>query len=396
MTDSAARGFRLSVSTGFTLAMAVMTSGCTSNLDTRGVEPAADPQALTVQASDDACTVSAASAPSSTIRFTITNVGSQINEFYVLAGDGLRIVAEIENIGPGLNRSLVASVPPGRYFTACKPGMTGEGIRNQFEVSDSGGDVGRQGGSQALADEAVRRYQAYVKDQTEQLVVKTDQFLAAYLTNDDTTARNLYPAARLHWERIEPIAESSGDLDPKTDAREADLEPGEYWTGWHRLEKDLWPARAKSYTQLGAAGRKTYAEDLRGNIVALSQRVRTVIFSPDQIANGSQALLDEVAKGKVTGEEEYWSRTDLWDFQGNLDGARVGFEGLRPLAERGETQLADQIAARFAGLQPLLDSHRSGDGFVSNDELSSDDVHALSDAGNSLAEPLSRLASAVV
>ena len=38
------------------------------------------------------------------------------------------------------------------------------------------------------------------------------------------------------------MAESFGDLDPKMDAREADLEPGQTWTGWHRIEKDLWPA----------------------------------------------------------------------------------------------------------------------------------------------------------
>ena len=46
---------------------------------------------------------------------------------------------------------------------------------------------------------------------------------------------------RVHWERIEPVAESFGDLDPKMDAREADLEEGQKWTGWHRIEKDLWP-----------------------------------------------------------------------------------------------------------------------------------------------------------
>ena len=52
----------------------------------------------------------------------------------------------------------------------------------------------------------------------------------------------------MHWERIETVAESFGDLDPKMDAREADLEPGQKWTGWHRIEKDLWPQRAEDYT----------------------------------------------------------------------------------------------------------------------------------------------------
>ena len=109
-----------------------------------------------------------------------------------------------------------------------------------------------------------------------------------------------------------------------------------------------------------------------------------------------RGLLDEVATGKVTGEEEYWSRTDLWDFQANVDGARVGFEGLRPLLQKKDAELDTQIDDRFSALQKLLDQHRSGDGFVSYDELSASEVKDLSNAVNALAEPLSRLTAAVV
>ena len=117
------------------------------------------------------------------------------------------------------------------------------------------------------------------------------------------------------------------------DLREADLEPGQEWTGWHRIEKDLWPERAENYKPLTEAERPKFADDLVANTDELYDRTRTLTFTADQIANGSRGLLDEVATGKVTGEEEYWSRTDLWDFQANVDGARVGFEGLRPLLQ---------------------------------------------------------------
>ena len=119
-------------------------------------------------------------------------------------------------------------------------------------------------------------------------------------------------------------------------------------------------------------------------------------YTADQIANGSRGLLEEVATGKVTGEEEYWSRTDLWDFQANVDGARVAFEGLRPLVEQRDDELATTIATEFADLQKLLDAQREGDGFVSYDELSAAEVKALSDAVNALSEPLSRLTAVVV
>src|SRR6476659_5687431 len=100
---------------------------------------------------------------------------------------------------------------------------------------------------QNLLDTGTRQYSAFVLDQTDQLLDGTRAFAAAYAAGDTTKARGLYADTRMHWERIEPVAESFGDLDPKLDAREADLEPGQEWTGWHRIEKDLWPEEDPSY-----------------------------------------------------------------------------------------------------------------------------------------------------
>ncbi|MEN0071059.1 MAG: iron uptake system protein EfeO, partial [Propionicimonas sp.] len=289
-------------------------AGCTDNAE---VAAPGDARSLAVTASDDACQVSAGTAPSGTLTFSVTNAGSQINEFYLLASDGLRIVAEVENIGPGLTRDLVLSAPAGEYVTACKPGMVGEGIRGGFTVTDSGEAVGPTGDDAELVAAADALYAAYVKDQTEQLLAKTEQFVDLYTAGADDEARALYAPARVHWERIETVAESFGDLDPRMDLREADLEEGQEWTGWHRIEKDLWPARAEGYTPLTTAERAGYAQDLLANTQTLYDRTRDMTFTADAIANGAKGLLDEVATGKVTGEEEYWSRTDLWDFQAN-------------------------------------------------------------------------------
>ena len=101
-----------------------------------------------------------------------------------------------------------------------------------------------------------------------------------------------------------------------------------------------------------------------------TSRIQELTFTIDQIANGSRGLLEEVATGKVTGEEEYWSRTDLWDFQANVDGARVGFEGVEPILETKDPELAEELTARFAALQVLLDAQRQGEGFTLYDDLS--------------------------
>jgi len=370
-------------------------AACTENAKDGG-DKAADARTVSVTSTDDECKVSAAEVPSGTVTFDVTNDGSQVTEFYLLGEDGLRIVAEVENVGPQLSRQLVVDAPAGSYFTACKPGMKGDGIRGDFMVTKSGEEPTVSADDQALVDTALTNYAAYVQDQSDQLVTKTEEFVKLYKAGDDDAARTLYPEARTHWERIETVAESFGDLDPLTDAREADLEPGEKWTGWHRIEKDLWPELAENYKQLTPKQRAFYADDLMKNITTLDQRVQGLDYTVDQIANGSRGLLEEVAAGKVTGEEEFWSHTDLWDFQANVDGARVGFEGVKPIVEQSDPELAKTLTTRFADLQTLLDAQKTDTGFTFYDDLTPDEVQDLANAVNALSEPLSQLTAAVL
>ena len=373
------------------IALAPMLVACTDNSTSGGD----DPRLVSVSSTNDACEVSSTKVPAGVVTFDVTNAGSKVTEFYLLGSDGLRIVGEVENIGPNLSRELVVNVPEGSYTTACKPGMKGDGIRADFTVTASKDNAAVTADDQELIDAAVKNYAAYVNDQSDQLLVKTEKFVDLYKQGKDDEARALYPVARTHWERIETVAESFGDLDPMMDAREADLEEGQDWTGWHRIEKDLWPP-AKGYTALTAKQRATFADDLLKNTRTLDGRVQKLTYSIDDIANGSRGLLEEVAKGKVTGEEEIWSHTDLWDFQANVDGARVGFEGVQPLLETKDPELAKALTARFDALQKLLDEHRDGDGFVTYDKLSVKQVQALSNAVNALSEPLSKLTAAVL
>jgi len=351
---------------------------------------------ITVTASDEACKLSTTKVGSGAVTFKVKNTGSKVTEFYLYAEDGERIVGEVENIGPGLTRELVVSAEPGNYVTACKPGMEGEGIRGKLTVTDSGRTSSVEEVTEANLEQATDGYADYVKDEAAELLEETTAFVAAYKAGDDAKARALYPTARAHWERIEPVAESFGDLDPKMDLREADLEAGQKWTGWHLLEKDLWPPAKTDYRPLTKAERSKYADDLLANTKTLHTRVQTTTYDVTQIGNGSKELLDEVATGKITGEEEIWSHTDLYDFQANLDGAKEGFELLEPILEVKDDELAEQIDERFDALQELLDKYRQGDGFVSYDKVTESQRKALSDAVNALSEPLAKMTGALV
>jgi iron uptake system component EfeO len=369
-------------------------AACTDNSSSAG-SGSGDARTISVTSTDDSCELSTDKAPAGNLVYKVKNQGDKVTEFYLYGEDGLRIVGEVENVGPGLSRDLVINVPAGKYVPACKPGMVGKGIRSAFTVSKSDEQSGVSGATKQQIATANAQYKSYVRDQTAQLLVGTERFVAAYKAGQDDRARSLYAATRVHWERIETVAESFGDLDPRMDLRERDLEPGQKWTGWHRIEKDLWPP-ASGYTPLTQAERTSYADLLLTDTRTLDRRVQKLEFTVDQIGNGAKGLLDEVATSKVTGEEEAWSHTDLYDFQANVDGARVGFEGLRPVLSQKDPALEKQIDRRFTELQELLDRHRVGkEDFVSYTQLSKAEVRQLSDSVNALSEPLSKLTAAV-
>lgn len=205
-------------------------------------------------------------------------------------------------------------------------------------------------------------------------------------------AQRTYALSRVGWERTEPVAESFGDIDPKVDVRADGLEDGQKWTGWHRLEKSLWEEKKISEDD------KKLAAQLITDLEDWQKRVGTAEITPTSMANGAKELLDEVATGKVTGEEERYSHTDLLDFQANVEGAQHAYELLKPVAAKNDPALAKELDKQFAAIRAQLDKHRdseSADGFASYDTVGKDARKELSDGVNALAEPLSKLAAAV-
>jgi len=240
---------------------------------------------------------------------------------------------------------------------------------------------------------ATAEYTKWVQTELAGLVTQTEEFVTALKAGDDDKARAIYPNARARWERVETIAAEFGDLDPAIDAREAGLQEGDEWTGWHRLEKDLWPARAQNYTPLTDAQQAELADKLLADTKTIQQQGEDLKITATDIVEGSQGLLEEIAGGKVTGEEEYWSRTDLWDFQSNLDGAWKGFDLLKPVIEGRDAKLASRIDYQFGAVQGLLDATKRNDEFVTYDKLTKQQVKAMSNAVNALGESLAEVSA---
>jgi len=338
---------------------------------------------IAVTATDTECKVSRAETAAGTVAFTITNSGSKINEFYVYA-PGDRVMSEVENIGPGVTRDLKVELPAGSYQTACKPGMSGKGIRSAFKVT---GESASQSDNAKLK-QATESYQRYVESQSEGLIAKTTEFVGAVKAGDTDQAKTLYPAARTYWERIEPVAEIFGDLDPSIDGREDAVEPGQEFTGFHKIEKDLWDTRDIS-------GDGPVADKLLADVKLIVEKAKSEKLSPLQLANGAKELLDEVATGKITGEEDRYSHTDLWDFAANLEGSKNAVAALRPVLDERKPELVKTLDEKFAAAETTLGKHVKGDGWKFHNELSEADLKELSDAINALGEPVSQVAAVV-
>lgn len=342
---------------------------------------------ITVDASDTECTLSGTEAQTGPSTFVVTNNGSKVTEFYVY-GKGERVMGEVENISPGLQRKLIVQLTePGTYQTSCRPGMVGDGIRGDFTVSGEAVQVDTEGKFKEAADS----YKRYVNSQVDALVPAVEAFVAAVKARDVESAKAQFPTSRVYFERIEPVAESfPNDLDPRIDLREADLEEGQKWTGFHAIEKALWVTGLTPETdKLG--------DQLIADVKELNEGVKAPDYTIDstQIAGGAQGLLDEIAISKITGEEDIFSHTDLWDFNANLQGSQTAVASVRPILDERDAELGKRVDQRFEEVEALLEQYREGDGFISYDKVTEPQRQELSRAIDALSKEVSQVQGVV-
>ena len=256
------------------------------------------------------------------------------------------------------------------------------GCSQNSEEPNTSKEVNQEVTTSAL-DGVTAEYREYAINEIEAFVSATEEFTSAVMDGDVEKAKELYAPARMHYERAEPIAEVFGDLDPKIDAREGDV-PEDEWTGYHRIEYGLWEENTTK-------GYEEYAEQLLKDVQLLRAKVETVDVTPDLLITGAVDLLNEVSTSKVTGEEDRYSHTDLYDFVANVQGAEEIFNLLKPAVEEKDAELATNIETQFAAVNSLLDAQKDGDGYKLYTDLTKEQVKEFSQAVDALAEPLSQI-----
>jgi iron uptake system component EfeO len=335
---------------------------------------------MSFELTDAGCVPNKAKAPAGPIVFEVENSGtSKVTELEVL--DGETIVGEVENLSDGLSGTFSLTLEQGEYTLYCPGGSDERGT-----LTVSGGS--KAAASNPTAEAAIADYRSYLKQNTGELVAATEPFAAAVIAGDVERAKRLYPAARVPYERIEPVAESFGDLDPRIDARENDV-PADEFEGFHKIERALWVDGT-------TAGMTPVARGLLADVKELQRKVKTVDLEAVQIANGANELLGEVSASKITGEEERYSHVDLVDFEANVEGSEAAFDAVKPLVKERDPELVEQIEADFEAVYKALDSHRRGNGFVAYTELSEADTRELAQGIDALAEQLSQVPALIV
>ncbi|QJD82124.1 iron uptake system protein EfeO [Cohnella herbarum] len=242
------------------------------------------------------------------------------------------------------------------------------------------------GSTSELLTKAVANYKVYVEEQADNLVIQTKVFVEAVKAGDAEKAKLEYPKARVFFENIEPIAESFGDLDPRIDARLADVEDESTWTGFHRLEKALWSDNSLE-------GMEKYADQLVKDTEELQSKVKTIELEPKAMVAGAMELLNEAAISKITGEEEIYSHTDLVDFAANVDGSKSVYLAIIPALNEKNPDLGTQLDQQFLLLEETLRGHKTTGHYVSYDKLTAEQIRLISDQISQLSNLMSQTAS---
>lgn len=236
---------------------------------------------------------------------------------------------------------------------------------------------------------AAKEYRKYTNEQLDQFLKGTEEFVSAIKANDIEKAKTLYPKVRMYYERSEPVAEAFGDLDPKIDARLADMKEEkkeDKWTGYHKIEKSLYQENKIDEMT------KKDADQLLKDAKELDAKIDTLDITPKLMLQGSVDLLNEVSTSKITGEEEIYSHTDLYDFKANIEGAQKIYELFKSELEKKDKKLSSTIMDNFNKVNQLLNKYKNNNGYKDYSAVTKEDRKALSDAVNSLGEPLSKMA----
>ena len=340
----------------------------------------AGPDKVQVTINDKGCEPAVLTVAPGKTAFQIKNASRRGVEWEILKDN--MVVDERENILPGFTSTLTSKLDESEYEMTCGLLSNPKGklivkVATKGEAEPKGGNI----------DAVISSYKAYVAGEVDQMVTNTRVLVDAVKAGKLEAAQKAYAPAHMYYERIEPVAEVFNDLDKSMDSRADDYEKKEAdpaFSGYHRIEYGI-------FHEKSTKGLDAYADKLMKDVEDLKGRVAKLAITPKVLVGGASELIEEVASKKIAGEEDRYSRTDLWDFRANLDGAQKIVGLLHSDIEAKDPKLLARIDSNFAKVDNGLDKYKAGMGYESYEALKDKDRTALKGPITALAEDLSKL-----
>ena len=254
----------------------------------------------------------------------------------------------------------------------------------------SGSDLGTQS-SDATVTQAVNDYKTWVQSQVAGLRTDTKKFTDAVRAGNVAEAKEQFAPSRYKWEMIEPIAGLVPEIDGAVDSRVDDFASvnDPKWTGWHKLEYLLW---VKNTTSGGA----TLADKLDKDLATLQTKMKSVEITPKAVALGAGELIEEVSEGKINGEEDRYSHTDLSDFDANQLGAKQAYGYFKSIIQKKDKALATSIDQGFVAVDESLEPYEISEGiFKPFTTLTAADKAKMQSQLATLSENLAKVPAAI-
>jgi iron uptake system component EfeO len=352
----------------------------------------ADPKQTTVNITltPQGCAPKPTKVATGQIQFNVKNKNAgAVSEAELRTNNLSHILAEQENLTPGLSGGFALVVQPGHYIINC-PGAS----QQHAAFTVTGKSKASNWKTSSVLTTAVSDYATYVNQQVGDLVTSTQALCAAIDAGNQGQAEQLYPQARIYYERIEPVAEVWGTLDTSIDGRidnpvtnPADLE------GFHRIEELMWADNTLD-------GAPTFCSQLVQHEQQLQTLVSTASYDPVTMASGATDLINEAATSKITGEEERYSNTDFIVFQANVDGAMEVFNLLKPSLRRTDPSLVSQIQRQYQSVENTIAQYQAtpgydDTGYVEYSQVLDPQRRTLSAKVQAFAEALSKVSGQV-
>jgi iron uptake system component EfeO len=277
--------------------------------------------------------------------------------------------------------------------TVRSEGGTGSSSGSGSTDSGSGlsaSDLGARS-SDPTVTQAVKDYTSWVQTQSAGLRTDAKKFTDAVRAGNVAEAKKQYARSRYNWEMIEPIAALVSDVDAAVDARVDDFASVDdpKWTGWHKLEYLLW---VRNTTTGGAP----LADKLDKDLATLQMKLKSVEITPKAVALGAGQLIEEVSDGKINGEEDRYSHSDLSDFDANQIGAKQAYGYFRAIVRKKDEDLAATLDKNFAAVDESLQPYELSEGvFKPFTDLTAADKAKMQGQLAELAENLAKIPAVI-